>query len=420
MKPSTTRLRQVVGKQRPETFSRAPTGPWSALDGTPTTRQHTSRRLESLGVLAGGIAHDFNNLLVGILGNADLALKVLPDDTPARTYVDEVLQSARRAADLSAQMLACSGRGTFVTRPLNLALWAKDLVRLLKVSITPQAVLRCKLPTYVPAVEADPAQIRQLITNLMTNASDSLGDEAGLITLSIGAVDCDDESLRSAFLCQDLKPGRHVFLEISDTGCGISQADMERIFDPFFTTKTSHRGMGLAAVLGIVRGHGGALWVDSSEDRGSTFRIHFPATDQPVVNVPALTRRDGHWQGQGRVMVVDDEDVVRSVARVNLEQAGFEVETLAEGKHAIQAFRGDPDGYRLVLLDMTMPRLSGEEVARELREIRPDVKIVLSSGYSEQLVSTSFAYVGEPITAFLPKPYLPYDLIAKVREALGE
>lgn len=381
------------------------------------TKVQHAQKLESLGVLAGGIAHDFNNLLVGILGNSDLAREEVGPDSPAHALLERVIRSAQQAAELSNQMLAYSGRGSFLTRPLNLSQWAHDMVRLLKISISPQALLRCKFPPHLPTIEGDPAQIRQLVTHLVTNSSDSLGDDSGLITVSTGTVSCEREMLAQTFPGDDLPAGSYVYLEVSDTGCGMDAETLEKIFDPFFSTKFTGRGLGLAAVLGIVRGHGGTLDVSSEPGQGTSFRVLFPISRREEVVVRRRETVGPPWRGSGTVLVIDDEEMVRALASAGLERAGFEVELADGGQQGIEIFQNNPARFVLVLLDMTMPGLDGQQVCGELRKLRHDIPIILSSGFSEQQVSAPFS--NEALPAFLQKPYMPADLVAKVREVLG-
>ena len=375
--------------------------------------QH-AQKLESLGALAGGLAHDLNNLLVGILGNADLARSELPEDSALRERMEAVIAAGQRAARLSNQMLAYSGKGGFITRPLNLSHWVHDMVRLLKIDLPKNAVLRCKLPRQLPAIEADPAQVRQLVGNLLTNACDALGKDQGLVTLSTRTMDCDRVYLDRCLL--EAPPGTYVVFEVSDTGCGMDPNTLEKIFDPFFTTKFAGRGLGLAAVLGIVRGHHGTLEVESQPGRGTTVRVLFPISAEESIEAPDPPRPETPWKGTGTILLIDDEAVVRQLARATLEEAGFEVISANDGPDGLELFRRHREGLSLVILDLTMPEMDGKEVHRQLRQIDPEVRVLLSSGYSEHQVAQQF---DESLAAFLKKPYQPGDLLEKVRRVLG-
>ncbi len=375
-----------------------------------------TQKLESLGVLAGGIAHDFNNLLVGILGNADLAHEELPPSSPARETVKEIETAARRAAELTRQLLAYSGKGRFIIQPADINEIVREMGHLLEVSISKQALLRYELASGLPAVMADASQIRQIVMNLIVNASEALPDGKGGITVTTGTVECDRACLETMHLNQDLPEGRYVFFEVADTGCGMDAETLSRIFDPFFTTKFTGRGLGLAAALGIVRGHKGALKVYSEPGRGSSFRVFLPALDALAAPAPAAQSAAGGWRGSGAVLLVDDEPSVRTLGARILQRSGFQVITAQDGHEAVEQFKIHADRVVCVLLDLTMPRLGGEDTYRELRRIRPDLPIVLSSGYNAQEISQRFA--GKELAGFIQKPYQAATLIQTIRDAL--
>ena len=382
--------------------------------------QH-AQKLEGLGVLAGGIAHDFNNLLVGMLGYAGLALTKLPPGVPARGYVEKIEASAQRAAELTNQMLAYSGRGTFVLRPINLFELVEDVGRLLSASVSKKATLRYHCAPDLSPIVGDPAQINQVIMNLITNASDALGDEAGIITLSVTPVTADQPFLARSYLDDSLPEGRYVCLEVSDTGCGMDKDTLARIFDPFFSTKFAGRGLGLAAVLGIVRGHKGAIRVYSEPGKGTTFKVLLPAA--PSANEPdAQADPEGgglrSWRGTGVILVADDEEAARSVAREVFEDRGFDVLTASDGLEAVEVFRTHADEVSAVLLDLTMPVMGGKEAFEKILEIRPSVPVILSSGYTEQDATTRF--VKMPPAAFVQKPYVLIELVRKLHDVLAK
>ncbi len=377
--------------------------------------QH-AQKLESLGVLAGGIAHDFNNLLTGILGNADLGLLDVEPGSSAHGSLSEIRAAAQRAADLSRQMLAYSGKGSFVIEPIDLNDVVREMASLLEVSISKRAALEYDLSDDIPLVVGDATQLRQVIMNLITNASDAVGEADGTISIASGLKHCDDSYLSECYLVQDVPEGDFVSLCISDTGCGMDEDTVQRIFDPFFTTKFTGRGLGLASALGIVRGHGGAVRVESVSGAGTTFEILLPAGEAKASAFERRKRETSSWNGEGVVMVVDDEEAVREVAARMLERAGLEVVKACDGVEAVDYFREHSSEIGCVLLDLTMPRLSGEETLKELRGIRSDVKVVLSSGYSEQEVVGRFEDDG--IVGFVQKPYLVSKLVGKIGEAL--
>jgi len=387
-------------------------GPRKALEA----RLIQAQKLESLGVLASGIAHDFNNLLTGILGYADLALLEMSPASPARESISNVIAGAHGAAELVRQMLAYTGKSHFEARPVRLSEVVEEMSQLLRVSISKKCVLHQKFEPNLPEIEGDPAQIRQVIMNLITNASDAIGERSGTIAISTGAILCDADYLATLSLEQELREGLYVFLEVSDTGCGMTDAVRSRIFDPFFTTKVKGRGLGLSAVLGIVRSHHGAVKIYSEADQGTTFKILFPASSQGEGGAATSDGLSPDWKESGTVLVADDEATVRSLATAMLKRMGFEVVLAEDGKQALEIFAQDPTRFRLVILDMTMPHMSGVQTFRELRRISPSTRVILSSGYSEKSVISQFA--GKGLAGFLAKPYRYEELSKAVHAAL--
>jgi two-component system, cell cycle sensor histidine kinase and response regulator CckA len=436
-----------------------------------------TQKLESLGVLAGGIAHDFNNLLVGIVGNAGLALMALPPGVPGRRAVEGVRDAAQRAADLARQMLAYSGRGKFVVERIDLSRLVQELGHLLSAVISKRASLHLRTPPGLPAVEGDATQLRQVVMNLITNASDAVEEHGGTITVTTGVMHVDAAWLAGAAIPSDVPPGAYVFVSVEDTGCGMDAVTRERLFEPFYTTKFTGRGLGLAAVLGILRSHRGTIRVDSEIGLGARLCVLLPpaagaalagagdlTVGEHAVAAPAIARHDaghdaGHGAGSGAgqgagqgaghavaggapaaaghaagagsrpapaqapaetdrpcILVVDDEELVRDVTRAVLEHAGFRVLTAADGHAALASYAEHRGEIAAVLLDLTMPRLSGEGTFRELQRIDPAVRIILTSGYSEQDATQGFA--GRGLAGFVRKPCSPLDMIASVRSAL--
>jgi len=378
--------------------------------------QH-AQKLESLGVLAGGIAHDFNNLLVAILGNAGLALMELPPESPARQTVQSIETAAQRAAELTRQMLAYSGKGRFIIEPLNLSRLVEEMAHLLEVSVAKTARLTYQFAADLPPIEGDATQVRQVIMNLILNASDAIGDKSGAILVRTGMVHADRAYLANAYVDADLPEGDYVFLEVADTGSGMDEETRMRIFDPFFTTKFTGRGLGLAAVLGIVRGHGGAIKLVSEPARGTTFTVLFPRREKEAqaATSPAPVPGAAAPAPGKLVLVIDDDATVRTVTQRMLERAGFEVLVAGDGLEGLEVYR-DSRRVDLVLLDMTMPRMDGEETFRELRRLDPNVRVILTSGYNELDATERFA--GGGLAGFIQKPYRPSDLIGKVEAAL--
>ncbi len=373
-----------------------------------------TQRLESLGVLAGGIAHDFNNILMVIIGHADLALSELPAFSPGRESISQITEAARRGADLCTQMLAYSGKGRFVKQDISLLALIEDMLHMLKTCISKKALLNMRLEKGLPRIHGDTSQIRQVLMNLVLNSSEAIGERSGMITISTGAVDCPEEYFEEDNLAESLSPGLFIYVEVSDTGRGMDKATRERIFEPFFTTKFTGRGLGLSAVLGIVRAHGGALRVYSEIGKGTTFKVLFPAVfaDSEPENDQS-GKEDSNWRGKGTVMLVDDEETVRAISGKLLRHMGLEVLTAEDGRRAVGLYRERRNDIDLVLLDLTMPRMNGEEAYRELRRIDPQVQVVLASGYGEEDVSTRFA--GKGLAGVLQKPYT----IAGLRKLLS-
>ena len=372
------------------------------------------QKLESLGVLAGGIAHDFNNLLAGMLGNADLAIGALPADHGARGFVEEIKRGAIRSAGLTNQMLAYSGRGRFQVEVIDLNELIEDLWDLLAVGTAKKVSVRRAFSAGLPAVQVDVAQIRQVVMNLITNASEAAGDGVGDVTLRTGLVIHPGGPVAEAVVEEPLPAGRYVRLEVQDTGSGMDDDTRARIFEPFFTTKATGRGLGLAAVLGIVRGHKGTLMVRSVPGVGSTFRVLLPASDRPPSSAgDRVAPAQPAWHGRGQVLVVDDDEMLRRMLRTMLEGAGLEVLTASDGREAIETFRAHAKEISVILLDLTMPSMSGVEALAGLRAIRPDVRIILTSGYSED-------DVGPGADDFLQKPFTQQMLFEKVRVGLED
>ncbi len=377
--------------------------------------QH-SQKLESLGVLAGGIAHDFNNLLVGILGNAGLAAMKMDPETPGMDSILKIETAAQRAAELTNQMLAFSGKGKFIVEPINLNKLVEEMGHLLQAATAKNAVIRYNLEKELPSIEADSSQIRQVVMNLITNASDAVEGTSGVVTITSGSRECDRKFLAETLFGQDLAEGAYVFLEVSDTGHGMDKEVLDKIFDPFFTTKPMGRGLGMAAVLGIVKGHSGTIMLSSKPGSGTTFKIFFPASDKPYAEKTGMPADLEGWRGDGTILVVDDEESVLDIAESILTDLGFTVLTAPDGREGLKMFKEKVDEIDLVILDMTMPHMGGVETFREMSRAKKDVKVILSSGFSEEDATAEFNDKG--LMGFIQKPYLPAALINIVREAL--
>ncbi len=405
-----------------------------------------AQKLESLGVLAGGIAHDFNNLLMSIMGNAEMARRDLDTKSPIHRRLDRIETASGNAAELAKQMLAFSGKGDFVVSRLDFSAAVREMKHLLDGAASKNARMIYQLDPDLPAIEADARNIEQIVMSLVTNASESLDTADGVITVRTGSRDYTPDDLAATYLDDRLPAGRYVFFEVVDQGCGMDEDLQANIFDPFFTTKFTGRGLGLAAVLGIVRGHRGAIKFDSAPGCGSTFTVLFPAAtpypEQPGLEPPEpeppepeppepepepttdKPRPDSPPEGgrartsRGTVLVVDDDKSVRQVARDMLSAIGFDVLTASDGQEGVEVFRRRASEIVLVVLDLSMPRMSGEEAFIEIRKTAPGTRVILASGYDEKECTRRFA--GRELSGFIQKPYRLTSLEEKIRDVLED
>ncbi len=384
-----------------------------ALDITPRVQASRERekierkllevqKLESLGVLAGGVAHDFNNLLTTILGNANLIRDDLPAQSPAFVSLNQIEQASHTAANLCQQLLAYAGRRRIDTTSLNLSVLVRETADLLRVSVDAHAALEFELAETLPNVAADPVQVRQVLLNLVLNSAEALGRRDGLIQVSTRVQTLDGTWFAEARIGQELTTGEYVCLEVKDNGPGLDASTQARVFDPFFSTKGSGRGLGLAAALGIMRSHHGALRLTTQPGQGASFILCFPIQPKPApVKIAASAGRN--WRGSGYVLIVDDEDPVRTVTAQMVAHYGFEVKQASSGQEAIDLARQRGTPFDLVLLDLTMPVMDGFDTFTALRQIYPEQRIVVFSGYSAQDARQRFA--GKNLTGFLQKPF---------------
>ena len=367
-------------------------------------RLEQAQRLQSLGVLAGGIAHDFNNLMMGILGYSELLRDQLPAEIPATESIQSIKRASLQAAELCKQLLDYAGRGKSTEISFSINELLTGLRGLLCTCITKNCTLQLHLAPDIPAIQGDPSQIRQVILNFVVNASEAIGNQPGEISLVTGKMNWEEDYLDADYLLEPVTSGLCASLEVHDTGCGMAQQTLGRIFDPFFSTKRAGRGLGLSAVIGIIRAHQGGLCVRTEPNRGTTFRVVFPAADGLAAPAAAQTKAqpNSDWKGQGTVLLVDDEELVRNATTQLLKVLGLSVVTAADGLEAIDIYRSQAATIDLVLLDLTMPRMGGEEALRELQRIDPNVQVVVVSGYSESSVPSLFA--GQGIAGCLHKP----------------
>ena len=376
-----------------------------------------AQKLEGLGVLAGGIAHDFNNLLSGILGNGSLALAD-PESPSNAQRLEDIVLIARQAADLTRQMLGYAGRSSIEVRPLDFSQQVRDIARLLQSSVSRKIELSMHLAGDLPAIEADASQLQQVLMNLVMNAAEAFGGSAGTVRVTTSVCALDPAHVDDLLIPGSrgaLAPGRFVMLEVVDTGVGMTPETKARIFDPFFTTKFTGRGLGLAMVIGIVRGHGGAMRVESSPGHGTRFQIFFPTSERVAAPRRPLSEA-ATSRGDGTVLIVDDEEHVRAAAARILDHQGFKTMTAKTGREALEIFRAQPSAIRVVLLDLTMPDLDGEKTLRALRELYAEVRVVLTSGYDELEARRLFR--ADALVAFLQKPYSANELAAKITAAI--
>lgn len=366
-----------------------------------------SQKLESLGILSGGIAHDFNNLLQAILGNLDIAIKRLPEDSVVVQKIINAINASNQAAKLTNMMLAYSGKGNFVIKKMSLTELVQKNATMLSAAISKSVTLDLQLDDNLPLNTADEGQVQQIVMNLITNASEAIGEENGSITLSTGVTYFDQTTLNGSRLEEKLTPGNYVWIESSDTGCGMDEHTLQKLFDPFFTTKFTGRGLGMSAVLGIIRAHKGALLVKSTPAVGTSIKVLFPLaelTEENMFtsdNVRDLSKTVG--SPSGTILVVDDDEFVRDICADMLAEIGYETIMASSGKQAMSIFREQQDRIDLVVLDKSMPHMDGVAVFHELRNIRKDIKVVLASGFSDQEILERFN--GLDLNGFIQKPF---------------
>jgi PAS domain S-box-containing protein len=379
-----------------------------------------SQKLESLGVLAGGIAHDFNNLLMALFGNLELALPELESASTARFHIEQALQAARRGADLTRQMLAYSGKGRFLITRVNLSQLLQENANLFRTVVSKNVAMNISLTNEGSTIDADLGQVQQVIMNLITNASEAIGNFPGVITLTTGLAEFDEAYLNQSRLDEKPPAGRFAYIEVSDTGCGMDEETQQRLFEPFFSTKFAGRGLGMPVVLGIVRAHKGAIIVQSLRGTGTTIRVLFPSSGITADAANGLSAgsesRPIISSASGTVLVVDDEEAVRKVCCAFVERSGFQFIEASDGEEALSLFKKHEDEIICVMLDLTMPRMDGISAFRRMKLIRPDIPVILCSGYDELEATKHFA--AEGLSGFLQKPFGLEDLKNKIEHAL--
>ena len=379
-------------------------------------RLRQAQKLESLGVLAGGIAHDYNNLLTVIIGNAELALTDISATLPAYPRLKEIMSAAQRAAELTRQMQVYSGSEPLARKPVDLEQLIGHMRPMMEVAISKKAALHHFFAHRPLVVLADADHLRQVILNLLANASEALGDREGSITFVARSLRCDRPLLDRLRPDEWLPEGRYACLQVIDTGCGMSPAILGRAFEPFFTTKFTGRGLGLAVVQGIVRRHQGAIDVESTVGVGTTFRVLLPSAEKLEPRGEAPSEAPPAWQATGLALLVDDEEMVRTLGALLLARLGFQVLTAVDGYEAVTVFSEHASEITVVILDVTMPRMDGPEALREFRRVRPDVPVLVCSGYAEKQALSLFQ--DSASMGFLPKPFQSADLARALRALL--
>jgi len=381
-------------------------------------KMQQAQKLESLGILAGGIAHDFNNLLLGIMGNADIMFYELSEGSPLQQRLLEIKRAAKRASELTNQMLAYSGKGSFKIEPIDLNEVIFEMESLLDSSISKKISLSYELSTGLRLLKGDITQIRQIIMNLILNASEAIGTTTGTITIRTYLTDCSADMIEHLTMNYSMKTGQHLCMEITDTGCGIDPEKIKQIFDPFYTTKFTGRGLGLAAVSGIIKSHNAGLMVESIPGKGTTFRVYFPAIDdydQPVKQARSSPSIDTKRKNI-TILIADDEKYIRDLATKMLTIAGYNVILAQNGREAITIYRERMNDISCIILDLTMPELDGVEALSEIRKLNFDVPIIISSGYCEDDIEERF--INKNISGFLQKPYQINDIVDTIKKVL--
>ncbi len=371
------------------------------------------QKLESLGLLAGGIAHDFNNILTAIVGGAAIALEELPDASPARGDLEQVIAAAERAAKLTRQMLAYAGRASFAIETFDLNAVIREMAELIAISVPKQVRLVHDPAAPLPSIRGDRTQVSQVALNLITNAAEATAERGGTVTIVTRPRARDGLDPAAFRFAPESDASAFVELTVRDDGVGMTPEAQDRIFDPFFSTKGPGRGLGLAAVLGIVRQSGGTLQVTSSPGAGTTVTVLFPAEGVAARPVQETHRTADGLQGSGTILLVDDEASLRRTTRRLLERAGYAVLEARDGLEGVERFREAADKVSAIILDVTMPVMGGAEAFKRIRALAPAVPVVVSSGYDEQ--DTADAFTG-PAVEFLQKPYRPEGLLAVLRK----
>ena len=373
-----------------------------------------SQKMESIGTLAGGIAHDFNNILGVIMGYAQLAQLNIADQAAARQNLDNVMVACNRAKDLVSHILAFSRQTESARKPVKINRIITEALKLLRASLPSTIEITQDIEKENTLVNTDPTEIHQIIMNFCTNALHAMERKGGVLSVTLKPIEIDH---LNALNIKDIVPGPYLKLTVSDTGCGIEKAVMERIFDPYFTTKRKDEGtgLGLAVVHGIVKAHDGFINVHSEIDKGTVFEVFFPRVKMEAN--PAEVRRTGIPKGTERILFVDDEQALVDLEKIMLQRLGYQVVSESSSVAALDMFAAAPDAFDLVITDMTMPKMTGDELSRNILSIRPNIPIILCTGYSHQISPEKASEIG--IRALLHKPIEIRELASAIRKVLS-
>ena len=371
-------------------------------------------KIQAIGTLAGGIAHDFNNILFPIVGYTELTMDEVPDDSVAHNNLEEVLKAAHRAKDLVQQILTFSRQSGLERKPVKVHLIIKEALKLLRASIPASIEIINNIDDDCHPVMGDATQIHQVIMNLCTNAYQAMQDKGGTLEVNLSEVDVGYEETVKKI---GMQPGKHLQLLVRDEGCGMDAIVLDRIFEPYYTTKEQGKGtgLGLSVIHGIVKNHRGDISVTSSPGKGTTFKVYLPITEDADI-VTELEPSNGAAKGNERILLIDDEEQIVSMEQQMLENLGYEVTARTDSTKALKEFSEQPQNFDLVITDMTMPQMTGDELAQKLLDIKPDIPVILCTGFNEDITEEKALAMG--IQKFVMKPVIKNDLATTIRTIL--
>jgi len=381
------------------------------------TALRQAQHMESLAVLAGGIAHDFNNLLVPIMGYASMLLSNTNESTEVYQQLKQIESSSERAAELCRQMLAYAGQGSLEKQDTNLNQLIREMISLIKTALPKSVSVDIQAEADLSTVFIDRTQLRQVVMNLVINAGEAIGNKDGRIIITTSQIEADRDYLSAFLQAEELAPGPYLKIEIDDNGEGISEEVLPRIFEPFFTTKFTGRGLGLSAVAGIVRAHNGTLKVESEPGKGTCFTLLIPPSHSQQV-APPKPEKTISFESSGTILIVDDEQNIREVLASILASWGYDVLTAEDGAEALSIFETRGKDINLMLVDLTMPIMDGVMITRKVKDMHPDLPVILASGYSE--VHLRSKYGDDLFSSFLQKPFRIQLVRSIVNSLLGQ